>query len=567
MTGKEGNPSVAADLAEFRQLIGIMPRARLTLFASLLAGPSSLDDLIRVSALPRRDVEGFVASLDGVEVAPGTSGYILTPSSRDRYRELLDEFRGQWPAVSPADEDRLRELAERLIEEVPPPRKRYDHVQATPETVVRRVKWLMDTFDLGQRSVLFAGDHDLTSLLLAQVTADAKLTVADIDENLLTYIEDCADKLGSLGRIRCVFSDFRFGLPPALAESADVVFTDPPYTAEGLSLFLFRSLASLHRDSADNRVVVAFGHSRRRPDLGLAAQREILRLETVIDCMVPHFNRYFGAQAVGSASDLYSCQPTARAFRLIDQKGRPEAVRSIYTQGEHSVESQPQSAADMLKLLPDIIPAGTVRPQRVGLVTVAPGPASEFGAVIGLGTLLDRGVHPSVTRRVDEFVVDLRDDSGPWLMRSLLALNADKVSCVLPRRHEGVDELNAGIPAWDLLKRKYSSLSTRELPGPRLVVMRCELARTTAAADADELARYILLRVHGRLRNVWREGLIDIARRVGRVLTKQEALSLIAAHIAHCGNDLDLRLIDVPARHFGPLQRAFGGSLAALTGS
>jgi hypothetical protein len=221
----------------------------------------------------------------------------------------------------------------------------------------------------------------------------------------------------------------------------------------------------------------------------------------------------------------------------------------------------------MLKLLPEVISPGTIQPQRIGLATVAPGPANEFGAVIGLGTLLDRGVHPSVTRRVDEFVVDLRDDPGPWLLRSLLALNADKVTCVLPSRHEGVDGLHAGTPPWDLLRLKYSALSARELPGPRLVVIRCELARATAAADADELARYILQRVHGRLRNVWREGLIDIARRAGRVLAKQEALNLIGAHVAPYGNDLTLRLVDVPACHFGPLRRAFGGSVAALTGS
>ncbi|HEY6278985.1 MAG TPA: bis-aminopropyl spermidine synthase family protein [Streptosporangiaceae bacterium] len=557
---------MTAGLAEFRELMGLMPHARLALLGLLFDGPASLDDLVRVSALPRRDVEDFLAALDGAEFDPGTQRYRLAPGARDHYQDLHDEFRKHRPVLSPADEDRLCQLAERLIQGVPPPRKRYDHVQATPETVVRRVKWLTETFDLSTASVLFAGDHDLTSLLLAQVATDAKVTVADIDEHLLAYIEDCAGQLGWPGRIGCVYADFRFGLPPALAGTADVVFTDPPYTAEGLSLFLSRSLASLRRHSADGRVMIAFGHSRRRPDLGRAAQREILRLDAVIDGMVPHFNSYFGAQAVGSASDLYCCQPAARTSRRIDRQARPEAARGIYTHGEHSVESQPNRAADILRLLPEIIRPGPPHPQRTGLVTAAPGPAREFGSVIGLGTLMDKGVDPSVTRRVDEFVIDLRDDPGPWLMRSLLALNADKVTCVLPRRHEGLAGFEAGAPAWELLRRKYPSMSARELPDAGLVTLQCERAGSRAAEAGDELAAFILQRAHGRLGNVWREGLIGVAQRGGRTLTQREARSLVESHAAN-SHDLALRLMDVPVHHFGALHRAVEGSLATLMAS
>jgi hypothetical protein len=532
---------MASDLARFRELIGVLPGARLSLLRSLFNGPSSLDDLVRVSALPRRDVEDFLASLDGIELDESEQRYILAANSRDGYQQLLDEFTKRRPLLAPADEDELRRVAERLIGSVPAPRRRYDHVQATPETVVRRVKWLTENFDLSSRPVLFVGDHDLTSLLLAHVVADARLAVVD-------------------------FADLRFGLPPALAESAEVVFTDPPYTAEGLSLFLSRSLASLNRQSLDNRIVIAFGHSRRRPDLGLAAQREISRLDTVIDCMLPYFNSYFGAQAVGSSSDLYSCQPTPRAFRRVDQEGRPDVSHGIYTHGEQSVESPAHSAAEMLKLLPQVAWSGTADPRTVGLVAIDPGPAQEFGAVVGLGRLLETGVHPSVTRRAGEFVVDLRDDPGPWLMRSLLALNASRVTCVIQKRHEGLDELNAGSAAWDLVRAKFSSLEVRELPGPGLVTVRCELADALAGRGEPELARFVLQRAHGRLRNVWREGLIEIAQRAGKTMTKREALDVIESHVGNYSSDLALRLIDVPAHHFDGLRRAFANSAAGLTG-
>jgi hypothetical protein len=74
---------MAADLAEFRGLIGVMPRARLSLLRSLLGGPSSLDELVRDSALPHRDVADFLASLDGLELYEGAQRYFLTDHSRD----------------------------------------------------------------------------------------------------------------------------------------------------------------------------------------------------------------------------------------------------------------------------------------------------------------------------------------------------------------------------------------------------------------------------------------------------------------------------------------------------
>jgi Branched-chain polyamine synthase A C-terminal domain len=556
---------MTSDRVRFRELIGVMPGARLSLLRSLLNGPSSLADLVRDSALPRRDVEDFLASLGGLERDERAQRYLLTADSRDHYQRLFDEFSQSRPLLTAADDDDLQRLAGRLIAGAPAPRKRFDQVQATPGTAVRRVRWLTENFDLGSRSVLFVGDHDLTSLLLAHVVTDARLTVVDIDEHVLAYIENSARAASPPAPIDCVFADLRFGLPPALAESADVVFTDPPYTPEGLALFLTRALAGLNRRSPDNRIVIAFGHSRRRPDLGLAAQREILRAELVIDCMLPSFSRYVGAQAVGSASDLYSCQPTPRAFRRLDLQAPTDAQRGIYTQGEHSVESLAHSAADVVQLLPQVVQPGPVNPRNVGLVAVDPGPAREFGVAVGLGKLLGSGVHPSVTGRVGEFVVDLRDDPGPWLMRSLLALNADTTTCLLREPHEALDDLNADSAAWDLVGAKFSSVSARELPGKGLVAVRCELAGPGPAGPELELARFVLRRAHGRLRNVWREGLIEIAKRAGKTLTRREALALIEAQIGHCGHDLPFRLMDVPAYHFAGLRQAIGSSAAGLT--
>jgi branched-chain polyamine synthase A-like protein len=533
---------VSVDADGLRGLLGVAPDGKLTVLESLLAGDSSLEDLVGASGLPRRDVEEFTVAL----------GLGAPASDADRHsgRKLLAEYRASRARVRPEDEPDLERAAAELIAGVPAPRKRFDHVQATPGTLVRRVAWLTSRFDLSGRGVLFAGDHDLTSLLLARVVPDAELTVADIDEDLLAYI----DARGG-GRVRCAWTDFRCGLPPALAQSADVVFTDPPYTPEGLGLFLIRSVTALSRRDPGGRIVVAYGHSRRRPDLGLAAQREIARQDLVIDAMLPGFSRYAGAQAVGSASDLYCLQPAPAAFR----RAGAATTAGIYTHGEQSVESGAVNAADLIPLLARITSSGTADPAAVGVVAPDPGTARGFALSVSLAKLLADGVHPSVTGRVSEIVADLRDDPGPWLLRAMLGLNAQRALFVVPRRHEALRRLAEGAPEWDLLRAKFASLS--QVPVGDLVAVRCVLADDTAEEPGLALTRFVARRAHGRLRNVWREGLVDVS---GGTLTKRQAADLAAARAGDRSADLALRLIDIPAVHFEDLYAALRASAEAV---
>lgn len=516
-----------------RELLGLAPDGKLAVLDALLVGDPSLDILVGASGLPRRDVEEFLTALDGLE--------------GDR-EKLLASYRASRAVVRPEDESALERAAAALIADAPKPRKRFDHVQATPGTLVRRVRWLTERFDLSGRSVLFAGDHDLTSLLLAQVVPDVFPTVADIDEDLLAYVDSAGG-----GRVSCVWADFRFGLPPALAESADVVFTDPPYTPEGLGLFLSRSVAALRRDEPGARVAVAYGHSRRRPDLGLAAQSEIARQNVVIDAMLPGFNRYDGAQAVGSASDLYCLQPAPTAFRC----GGASPLLGIYTRGEQSVESGGSATAEGLApLLARLAASGTV-----GVVSPSSAAFSSIAVRIGLGKLLSDGVHPSVTGRADEIVVDLRDDPGPWLARAMLALNAPRSTFVIPARHETLARLMSGTPEWTLPRAKFTSLSP--VPAGNSVAIRCELADDAPADDPGlALTRFVTRRAHGRLRNVWREGLIAISARDGAALTKKEAAALMDEHAGAWSAHLALRLIDLPAARFPALLAALRASAA-----
>src|SRR5262249_6980016 len=153
---------------------------------------------------------------------------------------------------------------------------------------------------------------------------------------------------------------------------------------------------------------------------------------------------------VGSASDLYSCQPTARAFRRLDQAARQAGqhgghAQGIYTHGEQSVESGARGAAGVGDLLPGLglAGSGSRQAETLGRITAEHAPGGGFAVTAGLAKLLEDGLHPSVTGRAGEFVVDLRDDPGPWLLRAMLALNAPRATFVVSTPHDALDSLSA----------------------------------------------------------------------------------------------------------------------------
>src|SRR5207237_6121090 len=142
------------------------------------------------------------------------------------------------------------------------------------------------------------------------------------------------------------WADLRLCLPPSLTATADLVFTDPPYTTEGMRLFLVRALEAL-RPTGHERIAFCFGTGERHLVKALEVQALLGDRCLALEAMLPGFNRYDGAEAIGARSDLYICRPTkgakvgepARPAR----RGRPgrgrDAATRIYTRGPASEEA------------------------------------------------------------------------------------------------------------------------------------------------------------------------------------------------------------------------------------
>jgi len=188
----------------------------------------------------------------------------------------------------------------------PPARLDLDQCHCTVGTKLRRVLAMNDADALVGRRILLLGDDDLTSLAIQSVVREfgrgstvPELTVLDVDPELLAFVRDrLAD---APFPVSCVHHDLRLPLPPDLWHGFDTVLTDPPYTAPAARLFLSRAAAAL--GVRGGNVFLSFGS--KRPGAAHALQRAIDEMGFLIRRLVPDFNDYLGAGALGGTSHLY----------------------------------------------------------------------------------------------------------------------------------------------------------------------------------------------------------------------------------------------------------------------
>lgn len=548
----ETGPGLAA-VAELVSGFGPATRRFSVALVALGEGPIDLDSLIRRSGLSRRSIEELLAAA-APDLDRRGHRYVLRSDRRAAYEERFDlrkVDRHQLSSVlDPLErpDGALAAVAE-LTRRRPRGRAHLDHVAATPETLLRRASWLSRTYDLGRTRLVFLGDHDLTSLATWLLHPGIDAQVVDLDEDLLAYLDTEARRLGA--DLRCSYADLRFGLPRDVVGWGDVIFTDPPYTPEGAALFARRGLEAL-RNRDFGQVLVAYGFGERQPTLGWKVQQALSNLGLVYEAVLPDFNTYIGGQAIGSTSDLYVCRPTPRSWKLPRQ---PDAAH-IYTRGRQSSEA----------LAPTPSPAvqqAAVELAGDGACVVVSDGWTGPGATrhVRLATLFESGVPSAWAKQVKAAVVDLADDPGPWLLRSLLAVNLDRLVLILPQDHQELSGQPRQFLA-ELVQDKYrlGEASAVDSTSPFLVV-----AAEAVAGDqgsSGNLRRYVLRRAQGNLLNVWREGLIEVAGQRDQRLTKNEARALVDSS----GIQFASRVIDLPRHRIPALLGALGESVTVLEG-
>jgi predicted methyltransferase len=215
---------------------------------------------------------------------------------------------------------KLKEFLEKYKNLRAEPKREYDQFFATEETLIRRIS-ILQNFMEQIKEILFLGDDDLTSLALALFHPDVKLFVVDIDKDILNFINFVSEK--EKFNIETYYHDLRKPLPKDKFKKFNFIFTDPPYTPSALQLWLTRCLeASLGSGSNKKRkrpeilsskyYFVCYGYTNRETERGLKIQEIITKMGLVIQEKIRDFNNYYGAESLGSKSDLYLLQPTPK---------------------------------------------------------------------------------------------------------------------------------------------------------------------------------------------------------------------------------------------------------------
>jgi len=291
--------SLEEALAGLRAEWGIQARPVAALVRLLDGGaPVSTGRLVAETALSHRSVTEILQRLEPW-LETGPQGHRLKqkpPSPPDPPHEIrtpghpqrseeggVPRFHGEGEGRGGGDPDLERRLAQL---QVPRRRRHLDHVAATSDTRLRRARLLAERYDLDGAGVLCLGDHDLTSLALALVAPRAHVAVVDVDDEVLEHVDRSARALGV--EVCCRFADLRLGLPSDLRGTADLVFTDPPYTPEGVWLFAARGIEAMRRDHR-SRLLLCYGHGDGQPALGLKVQAALHSLRLLIEEVRPGY--------------------------------------------------------------------------------------------------------------------------------------------------------------------------------------------------------------------------------------------------------------------------------------
>jgi predicted methyltransferase len=183
-----------------------------------------------------------------------------------------------------------------------------DQALSTSESALKRVLFMYEQGAIEGKRVLILGDDDRISLTIAMLGRTIspssgftkRLTVLEYDQRWVDYLRAVAYN-ESLD-IEIIQADLREPLPEYLVEGFDTFETDPPYTLEGIRLFVSRGIEALENGQGFQGFLSV---GAKPPDEEIIYQRELNSLGLMIAQVIPNFNVYQGASILGGTSHLY----------------------------------------------------------------------------------------------------------------------------------------------------------------------------------------------------------------------------------------------------------------------
>lgn len=212
--------------------------------------------------------------------------------------------------ASRSDFKQVQEFLESHRHLRPQPIRDLDQFTATTETTSRRVALLNFFEDISGKRVLFLGDDDFTSVGVGLLKSSAVISVLDLDDRICKEIAQISHQ-EDLGIDVCHYNALQT-LPDQYRGKYDVVFTDPPYTPQGMELFISRAVDALDKSNAAGRIYFCYGNSDRAKERFIPISELVNTMGLMTRWVLDKFNRYKGADSIGNSSSLFIGDVTPR---------------------------------------------------------------------------------------------------------------------------------------------------------------------------------------------------------------------------------------------------------------
>ena len=290
-------------------------------------------NLITLTGIPKETLKAFKKSISQFLEDSEGDGVSLNEDGRKTLSNI-NAFPYKWSLSDDFNFDSkdnykvFEEEIERIKEKYSPkPKREIDQFLATEKTTYMKSKVLIEKGLVNEKSIAFLGDDDLNSMCLASMDGRySEICVFDVDDEVLGNIKR-GSKAEGLVNIETIRYDVRKELDNKYAGKFDVVVLDPPYTKNGVTLFLQRAIYLLGKVSGyeGKYVFMYFGNSFKSPEKILKVQEIINRFGFSIEDRIDKFARYNGAESIGNASSLYILKVT-KFTKPLDLN-----VKNIYT--------------------------------------------------------------------------------------------------------------------------------------------------------------------------------------------------------------------------------------------
>ncbi len=243
--------------------------------------------------------------------------------SRKLSRKTIDAKPDPLPQENFLPENILEDISEELrdiLDSRPSADPKLDQSKAVFDTIIRRISFMIDNDLISGRIIVFLGDDDLMSIAAGLAGAALnkpanRLISIDVDDRFLSAIKKRS--FHCKPPVETILHDLRSPLTPDLRDMADVIVTDPPYTRDGISLFLSRAAEALKNEPAKKVMLFA---NPGMPQKERQVQSDIIEAGFLIKEIHRRFSRYEGASVIGSQSHFYYLESVGEEFSVTGKR-------------------------------------------------------------------------------------------------------------------------------------------------------------------------------------------------------------------------------------------------------